>query len=479
MVAAVVVGFGPLAQASGRSVVHPLATSSHSGLPDLLTPTVLHEPDIYQFRGVSCTSATHCVAVGYAQGPSITGGVAVPITNGHLGTPIISADTNSIYAAVSCVSATTCLVVGWTAPSPITKTAAVWVLRGRTMTEIPEPATPVNLDSQFLGVDCATATRCEVAGDATVTASQAIAEFATVSLAGSGSMSAVDNNALAYVGGVSCPATSTCLVGGSSAGETGEVAKIVGGHISGVSQPSISGVEGIACESVGSCEGAEVQDLSTPGQFQGWLEHLNSSLKGTPHRETGTQQMYSVATINSSYYLAVGYGGAAGWTTALVSASGTAQPAHSLSYGGYLQSVSCPVPTECVAVGFSTDSDATQPGGFEGVDGGVALIHLRTAPAAPRIKVVSTHSTSIRLKLIAPADTGGASITGYRLMVDRCAKHGSACHPHRVKTMALSRHEGAVTVRGLRPKTRYEFAASATNTVGTGPWSADVFGRTH
>jgi hypothetical protein len=429
-------------------------------------------------------SASHCVAVGYARGSTIDGGVAVPITDGHLGKPIISTDPTSYYNAVSCVTATTCVVVGATEPAPrISPLAEAWVLRDGKMTTIPEPTSPNNVAGQFQGVDCPTATRCEVTGSVTEQSAKlgnvAIAEFATVSLRSPAKLAGTDNSALTYAGGVSCPSAATCLVGGATAGENGAVAKIVGGHISSVAQPSINGVEGIGCESATSCEGAEVQDLSTLGQFQGWLEHINGSLKGTPHMVSGAEQMYSVAPINRSYYLAVGYREPAAWTTVLVSASGQAQPEHALNYGGYLQSVACPVQTECIAVGFTSDANPSQPGGYGGVDGGVAIIHVRTPPAAPRLKAVSTAAQSIRVRVIPPSDTGGDPITGYRLAVGRCEGHGSSCDSHLLKTLSMSRHELTVTVSGLQPRMRYSFAVSARNAIGTGPASTAIYVHTN
>jgi hypothetical protein len=477
------VGLAPL-RVSAHPTSQPLRVASHNGLPQILMPTVLHEPDAYELRGVSCVSTAHCVAVGYAHGPTLEGGVAVSITDGHLGKPIISTDPTSYYNAVSCVSATTCVVVGATEPPPrINPLAETWLLRDGTITQIPEPTNPANVSGQFNGVDCPTRTRCEVAGSVThetpTLGQQPIAEFATVSLEGPASITGVDNNALTYSGGVSCPTASICVVGGSSIGESGEVARIAGSHVVGVDQPSVNGVEDVGCESATSCEGAEVQALSTFGQFQGWLEHLNGSLKGTPHEEIGTAQMYAVSPINSSYYFAVGYREPGAWVTALVSSSGAAKPEHSLNYGGYLQSVTCPVQTECVAVGFTTDPDMTQPGGDGGVDGAVAIIHLHTAPAAPRLRVMSTAATSIRVRVIPPGNTGAESITGYRLAIGRCVGGGLRCRPHALKTLSLSPHERTVTVSRLQPRTRYSIAALAKNAIGAGPESVAVYVHTN
>ena len=99
--------------------------------------------------------------------------------------------------------------------------------------------------------------------------------------------------------------------------------------ISGVDQPTVSGLQGIACISVDSCEAAEVQEL---GGFadQGWVEHLHGLAKGTPRELTDSTQM-RIAAVNSSYYLAVGYTDSSGvsWETELVSASGKTKPGRS------------------------------------------------------------------------------------------------------------------------------------------------------
>ena len=51
--------------------------------------------------------------------------------------------------------------------------------------------------------------------------------------------------------------------------------------------------------------------------------------------------------------------------------------------------MTCPVQTECVAVGFTDDSAVSQPGGQDGVDGAIAIFQLKTPPSAPKVRVKS------------------------------------------------------------------------------------------
>ena len=145
-----------------------------------------------------------------------------------------------------------------------------------------------------------------------------------------------------------------CDIGGASAAGTGVELRLTESHPSKLApttieshgQPTVSGPQGIACESATSCEAAEVQDLAVFGQFQGWLEHLDRSLSGTPHKittPTTATQMYAVATVNRSYYFGVGYSAGVNWLTDLVSAAGKVGPDRTATPGGYLQGVSCPV----------------------------------------------------------------------------------------------------------------------------------------
>jgi hypothetical protein len=184
--------------------------------------------------------------------------------------------------------------------------------------------------------------------------------------------------------------------------------------------------------------------------------------------------MFGIAALNQSYYLAVGSSDGDDWLADLMSAAGKPGKPVIWSHGGYLQAISCPVQTECIAVGFTSDPSTNQPGGVSGVDGAIELFHLRTAPSAPGLKVAGKTGSSVRLRITAPSSNGGLAVTSYDLVVTRCKPHHSGCQREAVKTLKLSSRSRTVTVTHLAAKTTYYFEVRAVNAIGAGPYSAQV-----
>ncbi|MGH9127139.1 MAG: hypothetical protein ACRDZ8_20820, partial [Acidimicrobiales bacterium] len=92
----------------GWVALAPLAVLSASPASAVTIGTAQVVPGTLQLQGVSCPSATTCLAVGYT---SSFQGVVVPITNGTPGAPQVVPGT-ALFLAVSCPSVTTCLAVG-------------------------------------------------------------------------------------------------------------------------------------------------------------------------------------------------------------------------------------------------------------------------------------------------------------------------------------------------------------------------------
>ncbi|HTW21125.1 MAG TPA: fibronectin type III domain-containing protein [Mycobacteriales bacterium] len=484
-----VAGSGP-AGASPPTPAHHTAAAKHSagsGRPKISVPSITHLPDAYEMLAISCVSVKHCVAVGYGAGTgkgAIDGGVLYPVTDGKPGKPLISSDATSVFYGVSCVTVTRCVVVGEGTPtSKSGEVAEAWLWHGGKLSFIDQTSATTVISSEFRGVDCWSSTRCMAVGYAyhntKTLLDQPIAVFASIDLKSSPTDDVVLNDTAGYAAAVTCPTSTICYAGGASVGASAEEMEISKhSAISGVVQTgSASGIEGIACESASSCEGAEVQDLPMFGQFQGWVEHLGSKLSGKEIEVTSTSQFYAIARVNSSYYLAVGeFVGS--WTSDLVSASGKPGTTTN-SRGGYLQGVACPVQTECLGVGFSSDSASKQPGGNDGVDGAIGIFHLKTAPGAPTVKVEKTGHHSAKVRITPPASDGDKTITSYRLTVLGCQPHHKKCTLVTVKTQHVKPSKLTVTVSGLKRHSTYEVYATATNTIGTGPASARKHADTH
>jgi hypothetical protein len=471
------------AQAVGYGASATARTTAATGIPQLLTPRVTHEPEAYELLGVGCFSAKYCLAVGYGDG-TFTGGVAIPVKNGVPGKPILSTNSASIFRAAACVSASECIIAGSEpAQGKTVAQAVVWLLQGSKLSLLPQSTATSNVTADFTGATCRGRT-CEVVGNATyITSTKAqepIGIFGGITLRGSPKVDAVDNDALGYASSVSCPPGPVCFAGGATTTGIGAEAYITlrTGVIRGpFAQPDVSGIDGLACPSFTSCGAAEVQNLTFP-QTAGWVEKLNQLSRGKPAAVTGAQLMLGIAALNRGYYLAVGAGNGGSWLTDLVTASGKPRPAGGVDRDGYLQAVSCPLQTECVAVGFSPDSDTHQPGGSGGVDGAIAVFRLRTAPSAPSLKIAGRARSSVTLRIGPPASSGGAAVKRYDLTVSRCKPHHSGCLREPVRTLTVSGRTRIITISHLAASTTYYFEARAVNAIGAGPYSGRAHAKT-
>jgi hypothetical protein len=461
----------------------PARTTAGTGIPQVLTPRVTHEPYAYELLGVGCFSVKYCVAVGYGAG-SFTGGVAVPIRNGVPGKPVLSSNADSVFRAAACVSASECIIAGSEpAQGKTVAQAVVWLLQGSKLSLLPQSTATSNVTADFTGATCRSRT-CEVVGNATyitsTKAEQPIGIFGGISLRGSPKVDVVDNDALGYASSVSCPPGPVCFAGGATATGIGAEAYITlrNGEIKGpFAQPDISGIDGLACPSFTSCGAAEIENLTFP-QTSGWVEKLNQLSSGKPVAVAGAQLMLGIAVLNQGYYLAVGAGSGGSWLTDLVTAAGKPRPAGGVAHDGYLQAVSCPVQTECIAVGFTTDPDTHQPGGVSGVDGAIAVFRLRTAPSAPGLSIAGTGHSSVTLRIDPPGSNGGAAVKSYDLAVTRCKPRHSGCLLEPVRTLTISGRTRSITVAHLATATTFYFEARAVNAIGPGPYSGRVHGRT-
>jgi len=120
--------------------------------------------------GVSCKSATYCLAVGETD--SISGGspyalrwdgtALTPIA----GPPMPKADTGGVISAVSCVAVGKCVAVG-TGSNKTTDASVqfIWTLNGTKWTLTAKPAANQSTDTEYTGLNCLSLTSCVVIGD--------------------------------------------------------------------------------------------------------------------------------------------------------------------------------------------------------------------------------------------------------------------------------------------------------------------------
>ena len=94
------------------------------------------------------------------------------------------------------------------------------------------------------------------------------------------------------------------------------------------------------------------------------------------------------------------------------------------------------------------------------------------------MKVTGTTHSSVTLRITPPGSDGGTKVTSYHVLVTRCKPHHKSCQQQAVTTVKVSGTARSVTVRHLASHTTYYFEATATNALGTGPYSARVHGTT-
>ena len=96
----------------------------------------------------------------------------------------------------------------------------------------------------------------------------------------------------------------------------------------------------------------------------------------------------------------------------------------------------------------------------------VGVVAAATVPSAPTGVVGSPRSSAVALTWTAPADTGGATITGYRIRYSTDSGRSWS------STVSSNSRTTAYTVTGLRNGRSYVFQVRAVNRIGNSAWSA-------
>ena len=169
--------------------------------------------------GVSCTSPTACVAVGSADNGT-SGQTLIETWNGTAWTitpsPNTSATLNNFLAGVSCSLVTACVAVG-SADNGTTGQTLIESWNGTAWTITPSPNTSSTLDNNLSGVSCSSPTACVAVGNAdNGTYGQTLIESwngTAWTITPSPNASTVFSN---YLQGASCTAATACVAVGKS-----------------------------------------------------------------------------------------------------------------------------------------------------------------------------------------------------------------------------------------------------------------------
>jgi hypothetical protein len=305
-----------------------------------------------QLNGVSCTSATACVAVG--TDPS---GAFSETWDGTSWSLLGSnpAGTGSGLSGVSCVSATDCVAVGSDSSGVL---AEVW--NGSTWTIQPTP-NPSGSSPSFTGVSCTNASSCTAVGY----------DFAERWNGTSWTLQTVphaphDTGGGPTLDGVSCPQTNYCAAAGiyyDDAVET-EVVEAWNGTAWHVQSAPLdtsnvsSGLSGVSCNDATDCTAAGFyQDPTVGDRALAEVEALRWTVQPTafPDGSTASALVSVSCPLAVTSCMAVGLSVqsptetdsiAEGWKGALWSLAPPANPSTTT-----LNAVSCISATTCTAVG--------------------------------------------------------------------------------------------------------------------------------
>lgn len=277
--------------------------------------------------GVTCVTATHCVAVGdVLTGTGINTAPLAEVWNGSTwsiqGTPNPAGATRAFLVDVDCTAANQCTAVGsYSKKSGKTfPLAERWNGSNWKLQTTPQPTGSTS--TEFNGVSCGSATSCIAAGDTNVIGAAIVAEV------WNGTSWTVDSPADpsngGFLGGVSCTAANACTAAGD--------------YFNGSAQVSL----------------AERWDGTS------WTQQTTANAAGATETE-----LDSVSCSATSQCVAAGSARSHGhtrtkaehWNGSKWSLQNVGAPAGSIESA--LSGVSCPTTTDCIAVGFWEDSTGT------------------------------------------------------------------------------------------------------------------------
>ena len=179
-------------------------TSSNSGSSFVLSSIPLNTGEL---NGVSCFSATNCVAVGSNQ-------IIRSSNNGSTWTQISSPDSSATFESVTCITGDICLIVGMT-PNPGTIDSAV-ILRSTNGGLSFEKASYPNFTNGLGAIACPTSTTCIAVGATVMVSNDAGASWFEKTV----------NGGIDALSSISCVNSSSCIA--------------LGPNLAGISSPTLS-----------------------------------------------------------------------------------------------------------------------------------------------------------------------------------------------------------------------------------------------
>jgi hypothetical protein len=319
-------------------------------------------------KGISCTSASACTAVGNFYLETTKQRTLAESWDGTKwtvqGTTNPNTATNALNQ-VSCSAAGTCTAVGSGRPEQLTTEGETSIAERLSAGEWKTQTTPnlATSESRLEEVSCASASMCLAIGHDTLRAKAPVESW-------NGSTWALQANlkgASGYPADVSCPTTTWCMLAGSleGGGPKAWIFKEVAGEWSQTpeSPPTPSGgsqatLRSVSCASTSACTAVGYYYLESESKYKPLVERWNGStwtVQSAPSAPGGeaTSAMLSVSCPTTTACTTVGKAGSAtfaerwstteGWTATAPLSPGTLE--------NTLEDVSCSTITNCIAVG--------------------------------------------------------------------------------------------------------------------------------
>jgi len=297
-----------------------ILAESWSGTAWSISPAVDFNFANNNLGDVSCPASGSCVAVGGGFG---TNGVDNPVWEtsisgswAMMASPALPNNDTSL-AGVSCITATSCMAVGYTGDAPERPFSEE--LSGTTWTTpIVVPQGDGGTGNPLTGVSCASASNCVAVGyDTTGSGQQTIVE------GWNGSawtlVPSPNPQGGSVLSGVSCATDSTCVAVGSTQNDTGGTATLIEALEAGtwtvVPSPNQTNgpadtdeLEGVACTGVTACTAVGWYDGAS-GKPQTLIETWNGgawSIAPSPDPGPADNTLNSVSCVSTSSCVAVG-----------------------------------------------------------------------------------------------------------------------------------------------------------------------------
>ena len=475
-----------------------------------------------QIMGVSCTSATSCVAGGSYFVSNYHAQAFVSVLSGTTWTDTelagaLNAGGSAQITSVSCTSASFCVAGGYYKDSNSKYQAFVSVFNGTNWT-CSEVAGVLNAggSAQINSVSCTSASFCVAGGyygDSNGNPQAFVSVYNGTTWTDTKVAGALNIGGYASIASLSCTSATSCVAGGYYYPDSGYVQAFVSVYngttwtdtevVGALSTDGFAGVNSVSCASASFCvAGGYYQDSN------GYVQAFVSVYNGTTWTDTavagalntlGFAQIISVSCTSASSCVAGGnYEDSNGITQAFVSVLSSPTPSTpsisnlptSATYGGSFTptvsttgdgptSVTSSTTSVCTVdpasglvsyVGAGTctlDAHVASGTNYSSADGADQSFSVAAVkPSAPGTPALTDNHGSVRLSWPAPTSSGGDTVT---YNVEELTNKGSWSE------VATGLTAPTYTYQGTTAKSTYSFAIVAVNSAGRSGWSAAAY----